>query len=69
MKIAIIGSRKLNIKTEEIKRELEKITKLKNIKVIVSGGATGADQAAKTAAKELNIKSRNLILDFNYITY
>jgi len=69
MKIAIIGSRKLNIKTEEIKRELEKITELKNIKAIVSGGAAGADQAAKTAAKELNIKSRNLILDFNYITY
>lgn len=50
MKIAVIGSRGLNIPEEKIIRDIKKITENP---VIISGGAKGTDTQAKRAAEKM----------------
>lgn len=64
MKIALIGSRGLNLKLEDILSHLPE-DKRKNISGIVSGGARGIDSLAPKLAEYLNVECIEFLPDYN----
>ena len=61
MKLAIVGSRSFN----NYNLLKDTINKYDNIKLIISGGAIGADKLAEQYAKEYNIETKIYLPDWN----
>lgn len=58
MKLAIVGSRSINNEELIIDFINECYPKLSNVKLVISGGASGVDTIAEKYAKENNIKTK-----------
>lgn len=68
MKLAIIGSRDFN-DYQLMKREVLKCFKIHELKVIVSGGARGADSLAEQFAEEFGLKTQIFPADWNDLSH